>query len=172
MLIPADMSDLINIAVLKEELEAILQYWTEHTIDKAHGGFIGEIGADNQLKPGAQKGLVLNSRILWSFSAAAIVYPGKNREQMAHRAYRYIRDHFIDPVHGGAYWSLTETGKKQDGKKQIYGIAFCIYGLSEYVKLTASIEALQLAKRLFFPLKSMRQIRTKKAIAALRFGIK
>src|SRR5690606_13239105 len=57
-----------------------------------------------------------------------------------------------DKAYGGAYWSLNANGTKKDSKKQTYGIAFCIYGLSEYVKLTGNEEALSVAKQLFHDL--------------------
>ncbi len=45
---------------------------------------------------------------------------------MATRALEYILHHFIDPEYGGVYWSVDEKGEMLDGKKQIYGQAFCM----------------------------------------------
>ncbi len=136
----------------EQELYSILQYWTDNTVDDINGGFVGEIDAQENRITQAEKGLVLNSRILWSFSAAALAYPNDEWEKMAGRAFRYIADHFMDRTYGGAYWSLDAGGFKKNGKKQTYGIAFCIYGLSEYVKLSADKEALDIAKELFLVL--------------------
>ncbi|GAB3412813.1 AGE family epimerase/isomerase [Niabella aquatica] len=139
--------------VLAREMDAelghILRYWISNAVDDRNGGFLGEIDNNNNPRPGAAKGLVLNSRILWAFSAAAGLRKDQQLVQLARRAYRYIRDHFIDRQYGGAYWSVTSRGEKLDGKKQTYGIAFCIYGLSEYVKLTSDKEALELARQLY-----------------------
>jgi mannobiose 2-epimerase len=52
-------------------------------------------------------------------------------------------------VHGGFYWSVTAKGEMLDGKKQIYGQAFAIYGLAEYHKATGDESALDLAKSTF-----------------------
>ena len=134
---------------LEQELNRILQYWIDYTIDEENGGFIGEIDTQEHVIPNAQKGLVLNSRILWSFSSAALKYPNPDWEMMADRAFHYVASHFVDRTYGGAYWALNADGTIADGKKQTYGIAFCIYGLSEYVKLTNSEEALLLAKQLY-----------------------
>lgn len=134
---------------LNTELNNILRYWISNAVDSINGGFVGEIDNNNALRPGAAKGLVLNSRILWAFSAAAGIRKEPEWVQLAQRAYLYIRDHFIDRQYGGAYWSVTAEGDKLDGKKQTYGIAFCIYGLSEYVKLTFDKEALELARQLY-----------------------
>jgi mannobiose 2-epimerase len=65
------MIDLIKYSrELTAELQNILQYWTEHAIDTVNGGFYGRIENNNTIHAAAPKGLVLNARILWTFSAA------------------------------------------------------------------------------------------------------
>jgi mannobiose 2-epimerase len=56
---------------------------------------------------------------------------------------------FIDREHGGVFWSLHADGTPLDTKKQTYAIAFAIYGLAEYVRLTHNQEALDAVIRLF-----------------------
>jgi mannobiose 2-epimerase len=68
---------------------------------------------------------------------------------MARRAYEYILSHFIDERFGGVYWSVDHTGAKLNDRKQIYGVAFCIYGLSEYYRVTRDRQALDHAIALF-----------------------
>ena len=68
---------------------------------------------------------------------------------MASRAYRYIVDHFIDRKYGGVYWSVDSKGTMADGRKQIYGLAFCIYGLREYYKASKDDVALHWLKDLY-----------------------
>ena len=118
-------------AELRLELGNILYYWTQHTVDEIHGGFVGRITGGNQVDLGADKGAVLNARILWAFSAA---FNAKATEDLslADRAYHYIADHFIDKDFGGVYWSVDYIGKPKDTKKQIYAVAFTIYALTEY----------------------------------------
>ncbi len=134
---------------LETELHSILQYWLKFTIDEHNGGFYGSVDNDNFPDILAPKGLVLNSRILWAFSAAAVYEFNQQYKEAADSAYNYIQQYFIDVTHGGAYWSVDANGKPLDTKKQVYGIAFCIYGLSEYVKLTQNPDALQLAIDLY-----------------------
>ena len=50
----------------------ILEYWAGNALDKEHGGFVGYIGPDEKPDPEACKGIVLNTRILWSFSAGSL----------------------------------------------------------------------------------------------------
>ena len=55
---------------LEAELENILHFWLQKSVDNEQGGFYGQIDYANQVQAQAPKGSVLNSRILWSFAAA------------------------------------------------------------------------------------------------------
>ena len=131
-------------------LEAnILSFWQERMVDYRQGGFYGRIDGYNVLHPDAEKGAVLNARILWTFSAAARVLNNTPYRILAARAYDYLMQRFMDREQGGVYWSLNADGTPLDTKKQTYAIAFAIYGLAEYVRLTNNQEALNAAIRLF-----------------------
>jgi mannobiose 2-epimerase len=134
---------------ITDELELILGYWTQHMPDKNNGGFYGSVGNENKPTPEAIKGVVLNSRILWTFSTGYLRYREDQYLEMATRAYRYIVDHFIDRKYGGVFWSVNCHGAMHDGRKQIYGLAFCIYGLAEYYKASKDAVALHLAEDIF-----------------------
>lgn len=134
---------------LKEELHNILEYWMQHAIDKKHGGFYGSIDNNNQPVSGAKKGIVLNARILWTFSAAYRLVNEKFLLTIADRAFDYITKKFIDRRYGGVYWSVDEKGNMPEGRKQIYGLAFCIYGISEYAAATNKKDVLDYAIQLY-----------------------
>lgn len=127
----------------------ILRFWQERMVDYRQGGFYGRIDGYNVLHPDAEKGAVLNARILWTFAAAARVLNNTPYRILAARAYDYLMQRFIDREQGGVYWSLNADGTPLDTKKQTYAIAFAIYGLAEYVRLTNNQEALNAAIRLF-----------------------
>ena len=80
----------------------------------------------------APKGSVLNSRILWTFSAAYNLTGNMDYLNTAERAFNYIADHFIDKEYGGVYWTVDYKGNPYDTKKQIYALSFAIYGFSEF----------------------------------------
>jgi mannobiose 2-epimerase len=128
------------------ELAHILQYWMRYSIDEEHGGFFGKIDNDNKADGNAKKGLVLNARILWTFSAAYIYTKEEKYLAIAHRAYQYLINNFLDKQYGGFYWAVNKDGKTVEDKKQVYGIAFCLYGFAEYYKATQNEDALQHAK--------------------------
>src|SRR5258708_11052364 len=118
-------------AEMSRELQSILQYWMLYTPDERQGGFIGRIDGDDQPHPEAPKGLVLNSRILWSFSAAWRFTGQWIYRPVATRAYEYLIAHFFDKEFGGAFWSLDAGGNPLNTRKHSYGHACACYGLSE-----------------------------------------
>ena len=127
----------------------ILPFWIEKMVDRENGGFYGRIDGHGNLHADAEKGGILNARILWTFSAAYRVLGKPEYLEMATRAKDYILAHFYDNEFGGTYWSLDCHGNPKDTKKQFYAIGFMIYGLSEYVRATGDEEALLYAIRLF-----------------------
>lgn len=127
----------------------ILPFWTDRMVDRDNGGFYGRIDGHGRLYPEAEKGAILNARILWAFSAAYRVLNDPSYLDMATRAKDYLIDHFLDPDYGGVYWSVDYKGEPLDTKKQFYAIGFAIYGLSEYARATGDREALDIALQLF-----------------------
>ena len=139
---------------MKTEMQDVLQknilrFWLDKMVDQEHGGFYGRIDGHEHLHADAEKGAILNARILWAFSAAYRVLGDKTYLEAASRAKHYIIDHFIDPEYGGVYWSLDCNGKPLDTKKQFYAIGFAIYGMSEYARATGDAEALKVAIDLY-----------------------
>ena len=127
----------------------ILRFWLDKMQDHENGGFYGRIDAGGVLHPEAEKGAILNARILWSFSAAYRVLGKPEYLKAATRAKDYMIEHFIDRMYGGVYWSVDYEGNPLDTKKQFYAIGFAIYGLSEYARATGDREALDYALQLF-----------------------
>ena len=151
-----------DIVVMKKEMQDVLEqnilrFWLDKMQDFENGGFYGRIDGHGKLHADAEKGAILNARILWSFSAASRVLsrlaPSSSYlDEYLHAATRakdYILEHFIDSEYGGTYWSLDYLGHPLDTKKQFYAIGFMIYGLSEYARATGDREALDYALQLF-----------------------
>lgn len=139
---------------MRQEMQDVLQqnilrFWLDKMQDRENGGFYGRIDGNGQLHPDAEKGAILNARILWTFSAAYRVLGVQEYLDAATRAKDYIIDHFIDKEYGGVYWSLDYKGHPLDTKKQFYAIGFAIYGMSEYARATGDREALECALQLF-----------------------
>lgn len=133
----------------RNELNNILTYWEQHTVDLEEGGFYGRLTEDDRVVTGAIKGAVLNARILYSFSAAYRLTGNARYRKLAERSLRYIKEYFMDPLFGGVYWSVSHNGQAVDTKKQIYAIAFTVYGLAEYARATGDTACLEWAKGLY-----------------------
>lgn len=134
---------------MQKELDNILNYWIKNAVDSKNGGFIGRVDGNDKDYAEADKGLVLNSRILWTFSAAYIQNPQQAYKMMADRAYNYLMEHFWDKKNGGGYWSVDYLGKPKEKHKQMYGQGFMLYGLSEYYRAFGNKSALNSAIELF-----------------------
>jgi len=143
-----------KVQMMKQEMQDVLQnnilrFWLDKMQDREHGGFYGRMDGEGVLHPEAEKGAILNARILWSFSAAYRVLGNQEYLDAATRAKDYILEHFIDPEYGGVYWSVDYQGRPLDTKKQFYAIGFAIYGLTEYARATGDREALEYALDLY-----------------------
>ena len=121
-------------SVHDELFNNILPYWEKHSRDTRPGfeGFFGEIDNSNKPNPDCSRSIVMTSRFLWTYSAVARFTKDPRYLEMADFAYNAIITHYLDKQNGGVYWSVTPNGTPEVSKKQVYGEAFCIYGLSEY----------------------------------------
>ena len=137
----------------------ILRFWLDKMVDRENGGFYGRIDGQEVLHPEAEKGAILNARVLWSFSAAyrvlSKIEEREDRKELkeyldaATRAKDYLIEYFFDKEYGGVYWSVDYQGRPLNTRKQFYAIGFAIYGLSEYVRATGNLEALDYALSLY-----------------------
>lgn len=134
---------------LTAELDSILNYWSERTIDDQNAGFVGQIDFNDHQIAHAEKGSVLNARILWTFSASYQTTRNENHKRLAKRAFEFLASYFYDTQFGGLFWSINEDKTPKDTKNQIYALAFAIYGLSEYYAISKEERALEIAKNLY-----------------------
>lgn len=143
-----------KVKILKQEVQDVLEnnilrFWMDNMVDEEHGGFYGRMDGKGVLHPKADKGAILNARILWTFSAAYRLLGKSEYLAMATRAKQYFINHFIDKQYGGVYWSVDYKGNPVETKKQFYAIGFAVYGMSEYARATGDNEALNIAVNLY-----------------------
>ncbi len=134
---------------LHQELKDILSYWSSNTLDETHGGFVGRINSENEVILNASKGVILNTRILWSFSAASNYLKTLEYKPICDRAYHYLKRFFKDDIYGGVFWELNHMGEPINKRKQVYAQSFAIYALSEYYIFTKNEKAKIWAIELF-----------------------
>jgi mannobiose 2-epimerase len=135
---------------VREELDGnLLPFWRDHATDVAHGGFIGWMSKDGTVNPKAAKSLILNARLLWTFSAVYRFKPDPRWRDLVQRAADYLEEHFWDTLHGGAFWQADCEGDLLDDKKKIYGQAFYVYALAEHFRAVDDSASLERAQELF-----------------------
>lgn len=130
--------------VLKDN---ILDFWLG--LADPRGGFCGEVTSSGEVLPDAPRGIILYSRIIWTFSAAYRKLRHPDYLAAAGQARDWLLAHFFDPENSGVYWSVTADGKPLETKKQLYAQGFAIYGLSELYKATRDAMTLEAAIDLF-----------------------
>ena len=125
----------------------ILPFWTRYMTDQVHGGFYGRVDGSLQPDLSSPKSMVLNGRMLWTYSRAwdMVRYPAC--QELAQRAFRYIQSHFWDELYGGVYWAVTCRGEPSELEKRTYAQAFLIYSYAEYYRVFGSKEALDRARQ-------------------------
>jgi cellobiose epimerase len=131
--------------------ENLLPFWIENSPDNSDPkkGFYGAINHEGEGIANAIKHNVLFTRYLWTYSAAYRVLQDPKSLELAHRAFQYLQENFIDNTYGGIYWKLNADGSVNDSNKSIYGQSFAIYAFSEYYRATQNELSLQYAIQIF-----------------------
>ena len=136
-------------AIASELEENLLPFWRERSVNHACGGFVGEMASDGTVHQDAPQGLILNSRLLWTF-ASLYRHLGDGRDlELAQRAFDTLQSRFHDRENGGYFWLVDAQGQPLISSKKTYGQAFCVYALSEYSLATDEPAALDAARELF-----------------------
>lgn len=138
----------MNEPIEKHLLEKIVPFWTS-LADARYGGFFGYVGTDLRIRKRAPKGLVQQSRILWTFSALERRYRDGRFRPYMETAWNFLKSRLLDAENDGFFWTVTREGKPLDPRKVVYGQGFAIYALAEYAMAGGDPEALSLARRVF-----------------------
>ena len=132
----------------RDELHRIIPFWLGLR-DPGGGGFAGEADSSGQPLWGADKGAVLQTRILWFFSKAYQELPDPALLDAAWWAYRFIAAHLVDSDHEGVFWAATAQGAPAKTRKHLYAQAFAIYALAAFYQASGDPGALGLAQQLW-----------------------
>jgi len=131
------------------ELETnLLPFWRVRSLDRRRGGFIAEMASDGTVREDAPRGLILNARLLWTFSALSCELGDPRDLALARRAFDVLEGRFRDREHGGYFWRVDADGRPLDRSKKTYGQAFAIYALAEHFRATGNAVALDAADEL------------------------
>ncbi len=127
----------------------ILPYWMKYGVEKDGHGFYGAVDLDGNPVLSANKTSVLNARILWTFSAAAMINGISEYAEIADKAYSVITEDFEDKELGGYYMELSSDNKVANDIKHTYAQAFVIYSLCKYYEFRPLESVMQKIQELF-----------------------
>jgi mannobiose 2-epimerase len=133
----------------KELYEDILPYWMKYGVEKNGHGFYGAVDIDGNPVLTANKTSVLNARILWTFSAAAMQKDNQEYRAIADKAYHVITEDFEDKEFGGYYMELSSDNQVVNDIKHTYAQAFVIYSLCKYYEFRPLESVMQKIQEVF-----------------------
>ena len=105
----------------RQELKDILDFYINYDYDPK-GGFYGAVLRTLEPVREADRSIVLNARLMWTFASAYRLLKDPRYLEMANHAKDYIKEHFVDKEYGGAYWVVDAHGNPVDESKYPYGI--------------------------------------------------
>lgn len=129
--------------------ESLVQFYLPACLDRENGGYL-EYLEGGKFVPKGEKFLTLQARQLWFFSLLAS--EGIQRQaalDAARHGYEFITKKMKDPVHGGYYSRVTDSGEVKDARKHAYLNSFAIYGFTAYANASKDPAALNSARELF-----------------------
>jgi mannobiose 2-epimerase len=134
--------------VLKEN---ILGFWYPEVIDQQDGGYRLNHGLDGNWRGPANKSLVTQARTLWFFSRLMNSdYRSDEYLGAARHGYEFLHDRMWDKEFGGFYWEVDSTGQAVVvSEKRLYGQAFGLYALTEYIMASDDQGAKAVTEQLF-----------------------
>ena len=130
--------------------EAMLPFWRQDPICTADEGYHLHYDAHGRDLGPAPRHLVSQARMVWFFARLArSPYAQPADAQRAAHGFDFMRRRMLDARHGGFHWTVDAKGNVTDATKHLYGQAFALFALSEYIALTDDAEARSLAAALW-----------------------
>ncbi|MFH1708710.1 MAG: AGE family epimerase/isomerase [Planctomycetota bacterium] len=123
--------------------------WLEHwrSLAPTPSGFLRS-GFDRQWRPQcpAHAGLVTQSRLIYNFAIGTALTGGRHYMDAVRSSARFLIERFRDPVHGGWFFAVDETGAPVDTAKDCYGHAFAVFGLAHAAAATGETDFITAAR--------------------------
>jgi N-acylglucosamine 2-epimerase len=129
-------------------LRDTIPFWTRHSPDREHGGFLNQIDRDGTAY-GTDKAIWLQGRAAWMF---ARLYNHVERRdewlELSRHGLDFLRKHAFDRD-GRMFFHVTRDGRPLRKRRYLFSETFAIIGLAEYAKATGDDAARQQAADLY-----------------------
>ena len=140
---------MLNKSVFEKHLvNDLIPFWNA-LCDRENGGFYGSVSSANIVDKSAPKSAVLQTRILWFYSACYKKLGNAELLEYADHQFKFLTEHMIDSADGGVRWMVNADGSINRSEKHTYAQAFTLYALSCYYSASGNKSALECANRLF-----------------------
>eukprot|EP00899_Mesostigma_viride_P028577 jgi/Mesvir1/8904/Mv02786-RA.1 len=131
-------------------LTNVIPFWKK-TVDRNAGGFKLNHNVDGAWKGAATKTIISQARMTWFF---AYLYNSESYSRpeyldMSALGFHFMRDYMWDRENGGFFWEVTPKGQQAvKMEKSIFGQAYALYALAEYIQASGDPDAWSLARQL------------------------
>ena len=126
------------------------EYWLARGPDPKFGGFHGFLSRRGEPGEPSEKGLIQQSRHLWTFATwYARREPSARIEAIVRNLYRFLIEKFSTPDGIGFCRKVSRGGVPVDPVHQVYPEAFAVYALSTFGRIFEDPEAIERAVRCF-----------------------
>lgn len=113
--------------------ETLLPFWMDRAPDRQDGGFLTHFDAQGRATGVTEKTLLMQVRMVYSLSRAHRAgLGGGTCVDLARSGVDFLVEHYLDPVHGGWFWSADRHGSPTDTRKIGYGQCLAMYAFGEY----------------------------------------
>jgi N-acylglucosamine 2-epimerase len=129
-------------------LNDTIPFWTKHSIDREHGGFLTWLDRDGTLL-NSDKPVWLQGRATWLFSK---LYNSVERRtewlELAKHGYDFLMKHAFDSD-GRMFFLVTRDGRPLRKRRYLFSECFGIIACAEYARASGDEQARRKAKDLF-----------------------
>jgi len=130
--------------------KAYAECWLQHGPDPEFGGVHGFLNRKWQPEPPTDKGLIQQSRHLWTFSTwYERREPSPRIEAIARNLYQFVIGKFSDTHGVGFARKVSRSGAVIDPVHQVYPESFAVYALATFGRVFREPAAIERAVRCF-----------------------
>ncbi len=135
------MADALDAAVRRWLFEEALPFWAEHGPDHAYGGFVEQLGLDGRDAAADFKRTRVVCRQIYVFSHAELL-GRKGSVALARHGFEYLVSRaWLGPQRGWARL-LDREGRVKDPTPDLYDIAFVLFALGWFYRVSGDPEVL------------------------------
>ena len=133
-------------AIRKWLFNDAMPWWTEHGLDRQHGGYVEQFSLDGTDNGATYKRTRVTGRQIYVFSQAALL-GWKDGAQAAEHGFHFLTRRCWLGEKAGFARTVTRAGDILDPTPDLYDLAFALFGFAWYLRASGDASALLWAHR-------------------------